>query len=153
MARIVAMVDRGPRPARNARSAGLASRWIRLNAMSPPRILRPSRDRPSVSERELADPPAIAATPSAMQARKIPKPRKPPRSSRKAKRRTSGPPGGRRRGAAGMGPCIGASRRRRVGVGLDATRAQAHDAVAAARKRQVVGHEDERPAALALEAE
>ena len=42
--------------------------------MSPPRIRRPSRPMPSVSERDRDDTPAIAATPSAMQARKMPKP-------------------------------------------------------------------------------
>ena len=51
-----------------------ASRWSREKAMSPPRIRRPSRVMPSVSEREREETPAIAATPSAMQARKMPKP-------------------------------------------------------------------------------
>ena len=45
--------------------------------MSPPRIRRPSRVMPSVSERDREETLAIAATPSAMQARKMPKPRRP----------------------------------------------------------------------------
>ena len=47
--------------------------------MSPPRIRGPPGVRPSVSEREIDETPAIAATPSAMQPRKIPNPVSPPK--------------------------------------------------------------------------
>ena len=74
MARMVAIDVDPSLGARKARSGRAASRWSREKAMSPPRIRRPSRVMPSVSEREREETPAIAATPSAMQARKMPKP-------------------------------------------------------------------------------
>src|SRR6516165_3551916 len=79
-----------PCAARKLCSASLNSRWMSSNETSPPRIVRPCRASPSPSARETAPTPEIAATPSAIQARKTPKPRSPPRKSRKAMRRTSG---------------------------------------------------------------
>ena len=126
MARIEATSDTAP-VARKARSAGTASRWMREKAMSPPRILRPSRVRPSVSEREIEETPAIAATPSAMQARKMPKPGEPAaqlaqgeaQDQRQALRRAG------RRGVALREPCIVAHLSRLRGVGLDMARSAA----------------------------
>src|SRR6202035_5305519 len=60
---------------------------------SPPRIARPSRASPSTSARADEPTPAIAATPSAMQAMNTPNPRTPPRSSRNASL-TDSPRGG-----------------------------------------------------------
>ena len=57
-----------------------------MNDRSPPRMTRPSRSMPSVRLRENEPTPAIAITPSAMQATKMRKPCKPPRNSRSAKR-------------------------------------------------------------------
>src|SRR4051794_14533317 len=152
MARMVAIDETRPRAERKARSASLAWRWKRLKLMSPPRMRRPSRASPSVSERDSEETPAIAATPSAMQARKMPKPRKPPRSSRSASRSTSGRPWRRGVGEAGRVPCIAASGRLRS-VGLDAAGAEADGAVAALREMRIVGHEHERRAAVALQRE
>src|SRR5262245_53825941 len=86
---MVAAVDIWPRPARNARSASVASRWISENATSPPRITRPSRASPSARLRANDATPAIAITPSAMQARNTRKPASPARSSRTARRSES----------------------------------------------------------------
>src|SRR5207247_2012142 len=49
MARMVAASDTRPRRSRNARSSALASRRLRENARSPPRMTRPSRASPSAS--------------------------------------------------------------------------------------------------------
>src|SRR5215510_7671680 len=86
---MVAATETRPWAARKARSAGVASRWIRLNARSPPRMTRPSRASPSTSARADEPTPAMAKTPSAMQAMNTPKPRTPPRSSRSASRSDS----------------------------------------------------------------
>src|SRR5262249_6433398 len=75
-----------PRLSRKRRSASLTSRWVRMNERSPPRITWPSRSMPSVRLRENEPTPAIAITPSAMQATKMRKPCSPPRNSRSAKR-------------------------------------------------------------------
>src|ERR1700723_964761 len=72
------------------------------NDASPPSITRPSRPMPSLSARARLSTPTIAATPSAMQRRKMRKPARPPRRSRKAKRRV-----GVRLGR-GMSPVAGA---------------------------------------------
>src|SRR5215831_14514983 len=53
---------------RYAASPALASRRLRENARSPPRMTRPSRARPSASPDATEPTPAIAMTPSAMQA-------------------------------------------------------------------------------------
>jgi hypothetical protein len=71
---------------RKARSLSLASRWISAKDKSPPRISWPALETPSTRPAATEPTPAIASTPSAMQAMKTPKPRKPPRSSRQAKR-------------------------------------------------------------------
>ena len=78
---------------RNARSGGVASRWISMKARSPPRIARPSRASPPTRLCANDPTPAMAAAPSAMQAMNTPKPRTPPRSSRSASR-SAGQPGG-----------------------------------------------------------
>src|SRR3954468_22261696 len=120
---------------------------------SPPRILRPSRPSPSVREREIDETPAIAATPSAMQARNTPKPLRPPRSSRRARRSTSGRAGRRGlRGGAGMVPCM-ASGGALPGLALEVPEMEAQRPVAADRKLVIVGDEHERRAALALQRE
>src|ERR1700722_9865223 len=71
------------------------------NDASPPRITRPSRPMPSLSARARLSTPTIAATPSAMQRRKMRKPASPPRRSRKAKRRIGARVGGETRPDAG----------------------------------------------------
>src|SRR3954451_9165559 len=154
MARMEAIDDTRPRAVRNARSAAFASRWIREKAMSPPRMRRPSWASPSVSERAIEDTPAMAATPSAMQARKTPNPRKPPRNSRRASRSVMGRIDGRGRGEAGRAPCMGvASSRGRIGRRLDPAGPQAHHAVAALGEVQVVGDEHQGRAALSFKPE
>ncbi len=68
-------------------------------------IRRPSRPSPSDRERDTEAIPAMAATPSAMQARNTPNPDSPPRNSRSARRRMRG----LRRGALAVGgsePCM-----------------------------------------------
>ena len=57
--------------------------------MSPPSSDWPSLATPAVIERATELTPPIAATPSAMQVRKIRKPDKPPRISRSEKRSAS----------------------------------------------------------------
>ena len=59
-----------PVRSRKARSAASASRWISEKARSPPRMTRPSRARPSARLPANEPTPAIAMTPSAMQAMK-----------------------------------------------------------------------------------
>ncbi len=68
MARMVAATELRPRASMNDRSAALASRRLSENATSPPRITRPSRASPSASPDATEPTPAIAITPSAMQA-------------------------------------------------------------------------------------
>ncbi len=68
MPRMVATAETWPCVARNARSSGFASRWISENAMSPPSSVRPSRSRLSDRLADSAPTPAMANTPSAMQA-------------------------------------------------------------------------------------
>jgi len=68
IARMVAAAETLPRRSRKARSAALASRWISENARSPPRMVRPSRAKPSVRLFANEPTPAIAITPSATQA-------------------------------------------------------------------------------------
>ena len=70
MPRKVAAIETAPRARRNATSSGLASRWIRENARSPPSNVRPSRANPSPRLAATEPTPAIAITPSAMQAMK-----------------------------------------------------------------------------------
>ena len=61
-------------------------RWISEKERSPPSIARPSRASPSTRPWANEPTPAIAVTPSAMQAMNTPKPRTPPRNSRNARR-------------------------------------------------------------------
>ena len=68
MPRSDAATDTWPRERRKASSSGLASRCISENAASPPSSVRPSRARPSLKEAATEPTPAIAITPSAMQA-------------------------------------------------------------------------------------
>ena len=72
MARMVAASETRPPCAtwrsRNARSSRPASRRLSENERSPPRITRPSRARPSMRAEATELTPAIAITPSAMQA-------------------------------------------------------------------------------------
>src|SRR5690606_31464845 len=165
MARIVATSETRPSPSRKPRSAASARRWIRVKERSPPRIVRPSRAIPPWSERASEPTPAIAATPRAMQARKTANPLRPPRISRKAKRRARPQPApprrGREAGAASVASCPlmpaspgkgGCGRRP---VGDDASTLETHDAVAALSKRHLVGHQHERraPRARRLEQE
>ena len=68
MPRKVAATDTSPRERRNATSAGLASRWISKKETSPPSSVRPSRASPSLRLAATEPTPAIAITPSAIQA-------------------------------------------------------------------------------------
>ena len=102
MPRNVATVDSEPCASRKRCSSAERRRWMSANEASPPRITRPSRPMPSLSARARLSTPTIAATPSAMQRRKMRKPASPPRRSRKAKRRI-----GARLGRA-MSPVAGA---------------------------------------------
>ena len=78
-----------PRPSRNALLGGVASRWLSSKRRSPPSSDWPSLATPAVIERATELTPPIAATPSAMQVRKIMKPDRPPRISRSEKRKAS----------------------------------------------------------------
>jgi hypothetical protein len=86
----VATTETAPCAPRKARSLSFASRWTSEKARSPPRITPPARERPSARLCATEPTPAIAMTPSAMQATKTPKPRNPPRNSRQAKRSATG---------------------------------------------------------------
>ena len=81
-----AAAESAPRLRMKALSSAVASRWISEKARSPPRMLRPSCASPSERLRAKEPTPAIAMTPSAMQAMKIRKPRSPARISRSASR-------------------------------------------------------------------
>ena len=70
MTRSAAATETWPRARRKAISSGLASRWISENATSPPSNVRPSRVKPSLRLAATEPTPAIAITPSAMQAMK-----------------------------------------------------------------------------------
>ncbi len=70
MARVVAATDTWPRPRSKAISSGFASRWNSERATSPPSKVRPSRVKPSLRLAATEPTPAIAITPSAMQAMK-----------------------------------------------------------------------------------
>ena len=70
MTRSAAATETWPRARRKASSSGLASRWISENATSPPSNVRPSRVKPSLRLAATEPTPAIAITPSAMQAMK-----------------------------------------------------------------------------------
>jgi hypothetical protein len=70
MPRRVATMETVPRERRKATSSGLASRWNSMKEASPPSSVRPSRDRPSPRLAATDPTPAIAITPSAMQAMK-----------------------------------------------------------------------------------
>ena len=86
IARIEAIVDSEPWRSRKACSCGVRRRLISENAASPPRMTRPCRPRPSSSAFARLCTPTIAATPRAMQSRKIQRPASPPRRSRSANR-------------------------------------------------------------------
>ena len=107
-----------------ARSLSLASRWTSEKARSPPRITRPAREMPSARLCATEPTPAMAMTPSAMQATKTPKPRKPPRSSRQAKRNASAhSPRPMRSRRAHVSCCLARLRRgSRVALNASATR-------------------------------
>ena len=68
LARKAAATETWPRVRRKASSSGVASRWISENATSPPSKVRPSRLKPSLRLAATEPTPAIAITPSAMQA-------------------------------------------------------------------------------------
>ena len=70
MTRSAAATETWPRARRKASSSGLASRWISEKATSPPSSVRPSRVKPSLRLAATEPTPAIAITPSAMQAMK-----------------------------------------------------------------------------------
>ncbi len=70
MPRKVAAVDTVPRERRKETSSGFASRWNSTKETSPPSSVRPSRARPSLRLAETEPTPAMAITPSAMQAMK-----------------------------------------------------------------------------------
>ena len=78
-----------PDLSRKANSGGVASRWLSSKRMSPPSSACPSAATPDEIARATEPTPPIAATPSAMQVRKMRKPDSPPRISRKAKRSAS----------------------------------------------------------------
>src|SRR5207237_1122232 len=78
------------RALRKTRSGGDNSRWISEKLASPPRISRPSRERPSSRLRASELTPTMVATPSAMQATKTRRPASPPRRSRSARRKIAG---------------------------------------------------------------
>src|SRR5580658_7446922 len=111
---------------------------------SPPRIAWPAVAMPSARLAATEPTPEIAITPSTMQAMKTPKPCRPPRRSRQAKR------------SASRIMLKFASRlrwRRRAGCAdgsfFEASRMHMQDAIAARGKFGVVSDEHERRAALA----
>ena len=125
--------------------------------MSPPRMRRPSREMPSVSERDRDDTLAIAATPSAMQARKMPKPLQAAAqfAQGEAQDERQGERGCAALGVAGRVPCMNRS--------FKPTAEAASASIWPERRRtvrsqsrgevQIVGHEDQGRAAVALERE
>src|SRR3954469_20482651 len=115
--------------------------------MSPPRIVRLWLATPAISERAVEEIPAIAPTPSAMQAMNTTNPESPARISRSANLKTKPKPGLREEGSVGRVPCMSSGRLGSRRVGHDAPGAELHDAVAALRKRWIVRHQDERRAA------
>src|SRR5579883_91754 len=144
MARKVATSDSAPCAPRYFRSASESWRWISEKATSPPRIARPSRDKPSAKLRASELTPTIVATPSAIQARKMRKPASPPRRSRKARRRIGGT-----NGLVAMS--LGHDARRRLR--FDAARTQADRPVATRGKIGIVRDEDQSCAALGAQLE
>ena len=66
MARMVAALETLPCSSRNARSFGESSRWISVNARSPPKMTWPWRANPSAKLAASEPTPAIAIEPSAI---------------------------------------------------------------------------------------
>src|SRR5215831_7328041 len=130
-------------------------------ARSPPRITRPALPMPSVRLPATEPTPAIAKTPSAMQAMKTPKPRRPPRKSRQANRPAkpadhpvaSGVASGERELTVtvmrGRSSDARFCRRRRP----DVSRAHLQHAIATRRQRGIVRDENQCVAALGPAAE
>src|SRR5689334_9730522 len=97
--------------------------------------MRASPLSPATTEEETEPTPAMAATPSARQARKMRKPLSPPRSSRAARRSSSG--------ALTPAPRSGPYRRRGAPVVDYAPVGDGDRAVAALGERRVVGDEEQ----------
>ena len=120
--------------------------------MSPPRITRPCDATPPINDPETDATPAIAPTPSAIQAMKTTKPSRPARMSRSASRRRSGMGGACGARHAGQRSVHrpsdrrGGRNRRR-----DAPRPQADHPVACPSEGSVVRDEDEGRPALAID--
>src|SRR5262249_43225167 len=70
IARVIAATETWPLARSRAISSGFASRWNSEKATSPPSRVRPSRVSPSLRLAATEPTPAIAITPSAMQAMK-----------------------------------------------------------------------------------
>src|SRR5208282_818950 len=124
-------------------------------ARSPPRITWPALAIPSARLAATEPTPAIARTPSAMQAMKTPKPRNPPRNSRHAKRNASRaicPAGGCRRSAARVSTTVISFRPVQHRL-VEPSRVQVQHAIATRGKRRVMGDEHKGRAALAMAAE
>src|SRR6516225_127698 len=128
-------------------------------ARSPPRITRPALPMPSVRLAATEPTPAIAETPSAIQAMKTPKPRRPPRRSRQANRPAKPYPAAngvdkaeRELSVTVMTARSPDSRFRRRSR-LDVSGAHVQHAIAACRQRRIVRDENQRGAALGLTAE
>src|SRR5215831_19451044 len=130
-------------------------------ARSPPRITRPALPMPSVRLPATEPTPAIAKTPSAIQAMKTPKPRRPPRKSRQANRPAkpadhppaSGVDSAERELTVAVmrvrSPDFRFRRRRR----FDMSGAHVQHAIAARSQRGIVRDQNQRGAALGLAAE
>src|SRR3954469_25801431 len=121
--------------------------------MSPPRIVRLWLATPAISERAVEEIPAIAPTPSAMQAMNTTNPESPARISRNASLMTRPKPGLREGGRVGRVPCMSSGRLRPRRVGHNPPGAKLHDAVTTLRKRGIVGDQDKGRAALTLQRE
>ena len=127
--------------------------------MSPPRMARPSRAMPSVMPRATEPTPAMVATPRAMQARKMPKPRMPAAeiAEREADRRRRDPSGAFRRRRSPPGASWPRGRRPASAGAASLVSTIARDCRRttgrSARRGRVVGDQDQRHAALRLRGE
>src|ERR1700756_2886749 len=131
-------------------------------ARSPPRITRPAFPMPSLRLAATEPTPAIAKTPSAMQAMKTPKPRSPPRKSRQANRQAKRPAKPAVHPAAGgadstereLSDTVMRARspnsRFHRHTRLDVSPAHVQDAIAARRECGIVRDQNQRGAALAV---
>src|SRR5262249_39213005 len=130
-------------------------------ARSPPRITRPALPMPSLRLAATEPTPAIAKTPSAMQAMKTPKPRRPPRKSRQANRpakpadhpAASGADNAERELSVAVIRARSSDSRFCRRPRFDMSRAHVQHAIAARCQRGIVRDQNQRGAALGLAAE